>query len=81
MFRKELVWKGKSDMLNCKDTTKLVSEGLDRKLSFKELLGLKAHLAMCSACRNFKQQMNTMRQAMNFYASSDLKLPKNKAKK
>ena len=59
-------------MLNCKETSRLVSEGLDRDLSLGERLGLKFHMSMCSACRNLKRQMNIMRQATSFYTRADL---------
>lgn len=62
-------------MLNCKETTKLVSQGLDRELSLGERIGLNFHLSMCSACRNLKQQMNTLRQAAQLYTRGDIQLP------
>lgn len=51
-------------MLTCKDTSRLVSEGLDRNLSLGEKIGLRLHLWMCDSCRNFKQQMDYLRQAL-----------------
>ncbi len=67
-------------MLNCEETSRLVSEGLDRDLSLAERLSLKFHLSMCAACRNLKRQMNILRQVTSFYTQADLELPKNPKK-
>ncbi|MCB4361792.1 zf-HC2 domain-containing protein [Quatrionicoccus australiensis] len=50
-------------MLSCKEATHLMSEGLDRKLGTGEQLQLHLHLAMCSGCRNFREQMDFLRTA------------------
>ena len=44
-------------MLNCEETSKLVSEGLDRKLPWRKRLAVKFHLFMCSACSAYKRQL------------------------
>lgn len=44
-------------MLTCKDASRLVSEALERKLGFREWLGLRFHLLLCEACRRFERQM------------------------
>jgi Putative zinc-finger len=48
----------------CKEAHRLVSEGLDRDLSWFERLRLRLHLSICDACTNFKGQMTLLRQAM-----------------
>lgn len=48
-------------MLNCKQASQLISQSLDRPLSFSERLQLKVHLLMCDACRRFKQQLNLLK--------------------
>lgn len=55
-------------MLNCKATTRLVSEAQERQLSLREKMGLKVHLMMCSGCRNFSQQIPFLRQTMRAFA-------------
>lgn len=47
-------------MLNCKETTKLVSLGCEQKLSFKQKLQLKIHLMMCAKCRGFAQNTKSI---------------------
>jgi len=51
-------------MLSCKEVTRLVSQGLDRRLGFGERLRLHIHLAICDGCANFRRQMLCIRQAM-----------------
>lgn len=58
-------------MLNCRDATRLMSEAQERELGMKERMSLKMHVMMCSGCRNFGQQMHTLRQAMRSYANGD----------
>lgn len=50
-------------MMNCQQTSRLLSQGLDRPLSFKERLSLRLHLLMCDACRHFAEQLRFLRQA------------------
>jgi len=51
-------------MLMCKQVSHLVSEGMDRPLSFRERAGLTTHLLMCRGCRNFTAQMKLLREAL-----------------
>lgn len=55
-------------MKNCQQTTQLLSDGQERKLSLKERAELKVHVMMCSGCRNFAQQMNVLRDITRAYA-------------
>ena len=47
-------------MMNCKQATRLLSEKKERSLSNKEKTSLKFHTMMCSACRNFDKQMDSI---------------------
>lgn len=51
-------------MLMCKQVSQLVSEGMDRRLGFRERLGVQTHLLMCDGCRNFVAQMRFLREAL-----------------
>jgi predicted anti-sigma-YlaC factor YlaD len=51
-------------MLSCKETTRLVSQGLDRELAFGERVALRMHLAICMGCRRTKAQMTLLRRAV-----------------
>jgi len=52
-------------MLTCKEATRLVSQGLDRKLSFGERLMLRVHLAICDGCTNFSKQVAFLRRGLS----------------
>lgn len=51
-------------MLSCKETSRLVSEGLDRKLSLRERLAVRVHLWICNNCRGFEKQLHFLRYAL-----------------
>jgi hypothetical protein len=60
-------------MLSCKETTRLVSQGLDRELAFGERVALRLHLAICVGCRRAGAQMRFLRKAVREVAAIDLK--------
>jgi hypothetical protein len=51
-------------MPTCKEVSRLVSQGLDRRLGFIERVRLRVHLAVCDGCTNFKKQMEFLRKAV-----------------
>jgi hypothetical protein len=59
-------------LLSCKETTRLVSQGLDRELAFGERVALRLHLAICLGCRRAGSQMRTLRKAVRELAEIDL---------
>ncbi len=50
-------------MLTCKEVSALVSNSLDRRLSWRERLGVRLHLLICKACRRFADQMRFLQTA------------------
>lgn len=48
-------------MLNCKQTSQLVSQSLDRRLTLQERFAVKEHLLICKYCRRFSRQLMAMR--------------------
>ena len=48
-------------MLNCKQTSQLVSQSLDRRLTLQERFAVKVHLWICKYCRHFSRQLMVMR--------------------
>jgi hypothetical protein len=48
-------------MLNCKQTSQLVSQSLDRRLTWNERLAVRWHLIICKYCKRFSQQLQAMR--------------------
>ena len=61
-------------LLTCKETTRLVSQGLDRELAFGERVALRLHLAICLGCRRAGSQMRLLRRAVRELAEIDLKV-------
>ena len=51
-------------MLSCREVTRMVSQGLDRKLGFGERMRLRVHFAICDGCTNFRKQLDLLRQAV-----------------
>jgi hypothetical protein len=50
--------------LTCRDATRLVLEGEDRRLGAAERLRLRLHLLVCRHCPRFVRQVELMRGAM-----------------
>lgn len=50
-------------MLNCRQTTELMSQELDRPLTVAERIGLRLHVWICAGCSNYRRQMRVLRAA------------------
>ena len=59
-------------LLTCRETTRLVSQGLDRELAFGERVALRLHFAMCLGCRRASQQMQFLRRSVQRLSERDL---------
>ena len=57
--------------LNCKQTSRLLSEAQDRRLSLFERVTLRVHLGVCDACTQFSRQLEFLRAAMRAYPGPD----------
>jgi hypothetical protein len=51
-------------ILSCKEVTRLVSQGMDRRLPFGRRVSLRVHFAICQGCTNFSKQMAFLRSAV-----------------
>ena len=58
-------------MLPCEEVTRLVSQGLDRRLGFSERAALRLHFAICGGCRNFDRQLKLLREAVQQLGEAD----------
>ncbi len=58
-------------LLKCRDVHALVSQGLDRDLSFSERTKMRMHFMMCTSCNNFNAQMQLLRGAMQKFPFGD----------
>ncbi len=50
-------------MLNCKQNSELLSQALDRPVTFREKMAMRFHLMMCRGCRNYEKQLAFIRKA------------------
>jgi hypothetical protein len=52
-------------MLSCKETSRLMSEALDRKLAMRERIVLRLHVTVCTACKRVEKQLRFLRRAVS----------------
>ena len=57
--------------LSCKEATRLISEGLDRRLPVPERIKLRLHVGICDACTRFTSQVAFLRRAMEAFPGPD----------
>ncbi len=50
-------------MLHCREISKLVSDSMERELSFRQRMNVWMHLAMCRLCAAFARQLRLLRRA------------------
>lgn len=50
--------------VDCKEMSRLISEGHDQTLPQAEQARMRLHFAICSACRNVDEQFAFLRRAM-----------------
>ncbi|GIK16429.1 MAG: hypothetical protein BroJett003_13930 [Planctomycetota bacterium] len=48
--------------MNCRQVSRLVSDGLDRKLALHERLAVWIHLLYCRACAAYRRQVRMLRE-------------------
>ena len=61
---------------SCQEATRLSSEAMERRLSFKERFDLWAHLRICDFCSQFSKQVHGLRKVLrNYTPQEEKKLP------
>jgi len=58
-------------LLSCKDTSRLISDAMDRALPFHIRIRMRLHLLICALCQRYQQQLSLVR---NVLRSSGAKL-------
>lgn len=53
-------------MLTCKGASRLLSEGLERRLGWRERWALRLHLWLCDNCWRFERQLRLLRRALRY---------------
>lgn len=57
-------------MISCKQASLLLSQSLDRRLTWWERLQLRVHLLMCDACKQFSHALARLRQSLKLNADA-----------
>src|SRR5437868_2931816 len=60
---------------DCKQAARLQSAALDRKLPFRQRVGLKIHLLLCKWCRRYGKQIRFLCNAARDRNETELSLP------
>lgn len=60
-----------SNDIDCKDVSRLISDGLDRELPPKERARLRLHFVICETCRDVNEQFSFIRTAMQRMSRED----------
>lgn len=55
-------------MMTCQEATRLMSEGRERPLTWREKSALMFHTSLCGACRQFNRQIDVMSRLAKQYA-------------
>jgi hypothetical protein len=63
------------DKLDCKDVSRLISDGQDQTLPAAERARLRLHFVICQTCRNVDEQMQFIRRAMKKLSDDDKQPP------
>jgi len=58
-------------MLTCKQASHLASKAMDGKLTWREWLGLRLHIALCRLCRRYVSDIKRLRTVMRLAGKSD----------
>jgi hypothetical protein len=62
--------------MTCKDTSPLISEMMDHRVSFLKRLKIKIHLALCEVCLYYKEQLETIRVLSKNLSQEDVPVKK-----
>jgi hypothetical protein len=58
-------------MLSCRETTQLISESIERKLTLQQRMTVRAHLLMCRVCSRFRKQLLFMEKAIGLFVENE----------
>jgi len=58
-------------MLSCKEVSVLLSQAQERRLGWRERLGLRLHLLLCDGCTNLRKQLDFIRVLIKRYRDAD----------
>ena len=53
-------------MKNCEEISELLSDSMERPLTWRERLAVRGHLLMCRHCSRFEQHIHFLRKAARY---------------
>jgi hypothetical protein len=53
--------------LSCREASRLISQGMDRRLSLGERIALRLHLFVCDGCTRLTRHVRFLRRALKSY--------------
>lgn len=59
----------------CRETTELVSRGMDERLSLTNRVAMRLHLAICQNCAQFTHQLQEMRRLFRTETGAEADAP------
>lgn len=59
-------------MINCKEYASLVSQRLDRPLSFRDKVMMRLHQLVCPPCKHIQAQMASIREACRWVPPNEM---------
>jgi hypothetical protein len=54
-------------IIPCREATRLISQAMERKLTWRESIQLKLHLAVCELCQMFAKQIRGLHELLGSY--------------
>lgn len=57
--------------LSCREASRLISDGMDRRLSIAERAALRLHVGICDACTRFAAHVQFLRRALKAFPGPD----------
>ncbi len=58
-------------MLTCREVTKLVSESMESRLSWRKRIGMRIHFMMCVSCARYRRQILLIHELIRDYLSPE----------
>lgn len=57
--------------ITCRDISPIISEMMDHRVSFMQILGVQIHLVICRPCQNYKIQLEVINHLTNELAKKN----------
>lgn len=55
----------------CRDVARLVSDGMDHRLPWRQRVLIRMHVTLCALCRRYERQLHLLREGVRRYADPE----------